>query len=100
MGESYLGWCRPTLRVDFLSSIGTSHVEYLKSFNTDVQSSHLLTKTPSVTNIANSKLFFPKAKNIILVRNPLDVAASSYGTWGTPVDVILKQWEHGVSENI
>lgn len=88
----------PFSKNDFFKEIGKGQLTYLKSFNAIDPEIRLLTKTPSVKNIDQFSIMFPEAKNIILVRNPYDVAASSYKTWGNSVGNTINEWNKGVRE--
>lgn len=79
---------------ELLGGIGKSLVAFLQS-HISSSDKRLVTKTPSVQNLKFLDQLFPNVKNIIIVRNPLDVAASAYNTWKVPVDKTISQWNEG-----
>lgn len=58
----------------------------------------LVSKTPSVKNLARFKHYFPSTKLIILVRDPRDVAVSAQKTWSKPITESLRDWAIAAEE--
>ena len=80
----------------FFQKLGEAQLAFLYE---DVSSQkRLLTKTPSFKNVQFFDQFFPESKQILIVRNPFDVAASTYKTWGIPVERTLAEWQDGCIE--
>ena len=79
---------------EFQHAVGDCLLDFLSSQLSSGQK-RLVTKTPSVEQMSNIDLLFPEVKNVIIVRNPLDVAASTFNSWQVPVDVTLSKWHAG-----
>ena len=81
------------------SSIGDSLIAYLCGGLSDIEKKILISKTPSVHNIQNIFKFFPNSKPIIIVRDPRDIAVSTFKTWEIPFKDTLTAW-HYAAQNI
>ena len=79
---------------ELLFRIGNSMIEFLQS-HISKSDKKLVTKTPSVNNMKFLEQLFPNVKNIIIIRNPLDVAASTYNSWKVNVNETLDNWNDG-----
>ena len=82
---------------NFKKEFGDCLLNFLKNHE-DFSSQQLLTKTPSFSNLDKFDAYFPDSKLILVIRNPFDVAASTYKTWHTPIKRILLQWQQSVLE--
>lgn len=85
----------PFPKAEFLREIGSGQLRFLRTGLSGAEEKVLVTKTPSVAHLDRLQQFFPGSKNVILVRDPLDVAASSYNTWKAPVSKTLNEWNSG-----
>ena len=86
---------RPYSSSGLLQEIGAGQLRYLRTGLTDAENKTLVSKTPSVNHLDRLAQFFPGSKCVILVRDPLDVAASAFHTWKTPVSRTLDEWNLG-----
>ncbi|MBX2982315.1 MAG: sulfotransferase [Flavobacteriales bacterium] len=82
----------PFSRSNFYESIGNGLIEYLKHPSLHDGAVRLVTKTPSVTNLNRADILFPNVKHVIMVRDPMDIAASAYNSWKIPVEQTLREW--------
>ncbi len=88
----------PFSRSVFFETMGNGLVEYLKYPSRHQDQKRLVSKTPCVTNLINADDLFPQVKHVIIVRDPLDVAASAYNTWKVPVARTLREWSQACKE--
>jgi hypothetical protein len=79
-------------RSEFYSSIGDAMLTYLGNGISDASSKVLLSKTPSVQHLERCFQLFPSSKVVIVTRDPRDVAASAFNTWGRPVKQTIRDW--------
>lgn len=86
---------RPYSSSGLLQEIGAGQLRYLRTGLTDAENKTLVSKTPSVNHLDRLAQFFPGSRCVILVRDPLDVAASAFHTWKTPVSRTLDEWNLG-----
>ncbi|MDA0973230.1 MAG: sulfotransferase [Bacteroidetes bacterium] len=98
--ELFKMWSKPDWsgeafsKEEFQQALGDCILDFLSSQISSSQK-RLVTKTPSVEQMINIDLLFPEVKNVIIVRNPLDVAASTFNSWRVPVDVTISKWITG-----
>ena len=90
-------WLHPTwIGSDFnvaelKHKIGATFIDFL-SEEIDTKNSLLVSKTPKVENIHRFFELFPKDKLLIIIRDPKDVVASTYKSWGIDSSSVIKEW--------
>jgi hypothetical protein len=75
------------------SKVGNAFVEFLAS-DIKNQNDYLVSKTPKVKNISFFYELFPLGKLLIIVRDPKDVIASTYKSWGVQPASVIKEWNN------
>lgn len=76
----------------FYRQVGDAFLNYIGQNNTGLPEKMLISKTPSVRRLARNFEMFPESKLIIITRDPRDVAASAFGTWGSPIRSTVHEW--------
>lgn len=83
----------PLKRERFFDLIGKALIEYLSQGCVKDGKTTLITKTPSVSHLERTLELFPGATTMVMVRDPRDVAASAFRTWGIPVMKTMVLWQ-------
>lgn len=79
-------------KADFYSTIGEALITYISKELPDLSGKALLSKTPSVQHLTRNFQMFPSSKVLIIIRDPRDVAASAFKSWGRPVKQSIYNW--------
>jgi Sulfotransferase family len=84
----------PDIEADLLRSLG----EGLTSFLWKDRSRRLVTKSPSVKNIARFHLLFPRGKLLILIRDGRSIVQSCLDTFGWDFDTAAHRYSEAAGE--